>query len=106
MYETLESESHSEAFATSNTNGGTISNGELQNVQATYQLKGKNYLTWSQLIKTFLKGKGKISHLLGTGPKKIDLSYASWDDEDSLVMFWLWNSMIPERSVTQLCSFP
>ena len=41
--------------------------GELQNIQAAYRLDGSNYLKWSQLIRTVLKGRGKISHLLGTG---------------------------------------
>ena len=77
MSETLESRNSSEAFATNSANGETISSGELQNVQSTYELNGKNYLKWSQLIKTFLKGKGKINYLLGTGPKKGDPSYAS-----------------------------
>ena len=41
--------------------------GELQNIQAAYRLNGKNYLKWSQLVRTVLKGKWKISHLIGTG---------------------------------------
>lgn len=77
---------------------GVISGGELQNIQAAYKLNGKNYLKWSQLIQTFLKGKGKLSHLLSIGPKESDPIYASWDEEDSLVMSWFWNSMIPEIS--------
>jgi len=63
-------------------------------------LNGKNYLKWSQLIRTFLKGKGKLSHLLGTSPKEGDPAFATWDEEDSLVMSWLWNSMLPEISDT------
>ena len=53
------------------------SDGELQNLQAAYRLNGKNYLKWSQLIRTFLKGKGKLSHLLGTGPKEGDPLFAA-----------------------------
>ncbi|KAK8328589.1 hypothetical protein V6Z12_A11G261900 [Gossypium hirsutum] len=45
---------------------------ELQNIQAAYRLNGKNYLKWSQLVCTFLNGRGKLSHLLGTGPKEGD----------------------------------
>ena len=26
--------------------------------------------------------------------------FAAWDEEDSLVMSWLWNSMVPEISDT------
>jgi len=73
--------------------------GELPIVQATYMLNGKNYLKWSQLIKTFLKGKGKLSHLEGSGPQENDPMYGAWD-EDSLVISWLWNSMNPEISDT------
>ena len=39
---------------------------ELQNI---HRLNGQNYLKWSQLVCTYLKGKGKIRHLLGIGPK-------------------------------------
>ncbi|KAK2966236.1 hypothetical protein RJ640_008219 [Escallonia rubra] len=57
-------------------------------------------MKWSQLVRTFLKGKGKLSHLLGTGPKKGDPRFDAWDEEDSMVMSWLWNSMLPEISDT------
>ncbi|XP_059444961.1 uncharacterized protein LOC132176698 isoform X2 [Corylus avellana] len=77
--------------------------GELQNIQAAYRLDGKNYLKWSQLVRTVLKGKGKISHLMGTGPKPRDPRFEAWDEEDSMIMAWLWNSMIPEISDT--CMF-
>ncbi|KAG0455167.1 hypothetical protein HPP92_024459 [Vanilla planifolia] len=40
--------------------------GELQNVRASNRLNGKNYLKWSQFIRAYLKGKGRLSHLLGT----------------------------------------
>ncbi|KAI3470208.1 hypothetical protein Pfo_026871 [Paulownia fortunei] len=74
--------------------------GDLQNIQAAYRLNGTNYLKWSQLVRTFLKGKGKLSHLLGTGPKKGDPKFAAWDEEDSMVMSWLWNAMVFEISDT------
>ncbi|RVX08315.1 Retrovirus-related Pol polyprotein from transposon RE1 [Vitis vinifera] len=77
--------------------------GELQNIQAAYRLDGKNYLKWSQLVRTVLKGKGKISHLMGTGPKPGDPHFEAWDEEDSMIMAWLWNSMTPEISNT--CMF-
>ncbi|RVX16321.1 hypothetical protein CK203_014550 [Vitis vinifera] len=77
--------------------------GELQNIQATYRLDEKNYLKWSQLVRTVLKGKGKISHLMGIGPKPGDPRFEAWDEEDSMIMAWLWNSMTPEISDT--CMF-
>ena len=62
---------------------------ELQNIQAAYRLDGKNYLKWSQLVCTVLKGKGKISHFMGIGPKPRDPRFEVWDEEDSMIMAWL-----------------
>ena len=70
-------------------NNGGGSEGDLPSLQVADQLNGKNCLKWSQLICTFLKGKGKLSHLEGTGPKDGDLVFVAWDKEDSLVMSWL-----------------
>ncbi|KAI9194239.1 hypothetical protein LWI28_004330 [Acer negundo] len=47
----------------------------LPNVQPNYWLTEKNYLKWSQFVQTFLKGKGKLSHLLGIRPPKEDPKY-------------------------------
>ena len=77
--------------------------GELQNIHATYRLNGRNYLKWSQLVRIILKGKGKIGHIMGTGPGKKDPLFGVWDEEDSMIMAWLWNSMNPEISDT--CMF-
>lgn len=63
--------------------------GELQNVHSAYRLTGKNYLKWSQLIRTILKGKGKISHLTDAAPDENDAKFKSWDEEDSMIMAWL-----------------
>ena len=63
-------------------------------VEETYQL--------FQLVHTLLKGRGKQSHILGNGPKPGDPKFVAWDEEDSLIMVWLWNSMIPEISDTCL----
>lgn len=41
--------------------------------------------------------------MLGIGPSKEDPSFAAWDEQDSMVMSWLWNSMLPEISDT--CMF-
>ena len=45
---------------------------ELQNIQAAYRPDGKNYLKWSQLVRTMLKAKEKIRHLMGIWPKPKD----------------------------------
>ncbi|KAJ1427969.1 hypothetical protein SESBI_09362 [Sesbania bispinosa] len=76
---------------------------ELQNIHFAYRLTGKNYLKWSQLIRTILKGKGKGSHLTDNAPDEMDAKFKSWDEEDSMIMAWLWNSMVPEISDT--CMF-
>ncbi|RDX83661.1 hypothetical protein CR513_35397, partial [Mucuna pruriens] len=58
----------------------------------------RNYLQWAQYIRTTLKGCNKFSHIEGNGPPKDDPKFEAWDDEDSLIMTWLWNSMTPEIS--------
>lgn len=77
--------------------------GELQQLHSAYRLNGKNYLKWSQLVRTTFKGKGKLSHLTGPALNKDNPKFAAWDEEDSLLMAWLWNSMMPDISDT--CMF-
>ena len=60
-------------------------------------------MKWSQLVRTHLKGRGKLNYFLGTSPKKGDPKFDMWDKEDSMVMSWLWNSMSPLISDT--CMF-
>lgn len=103
MSETTEYSPASDAPATEITAAAAASTGDLQNIQPAYRFNGKNYLKWSQLVRTFLKGRGKLSHLLGTGPSQEDPRFAAWDEQDSMVMSWLWNSMLPEISDT--CMF-
>ena len=50
-----------------------------------------------------LKEKGKLSHLIGIGPWPEDPKFNQWAEEDSMIMSWLWNSMLPEISGT--CMF-
>ncbi|RVW76008.1 Retrovirus-related Pol polyprotein from transposon RE1 [Vitis vinifera] len=76
---------------------------ELHNIQAAYRLDGKKLSEMVQLVHTVLKGKGKINHLMSTVPKLGDPHFEAWDEEDSMIMAWLWNSMIPEISDT--CMF-
>ncbi|TXG53873.1 hypothetical protein EZV62_019129 [Acer yangbiense] len=66
------------------------------------RLNGRNYLVWSQPVKTFLKGKGKSSHLEGPIPEKNDPKFSEWDEKDSMIMSWLWNSMQPEIGGTYM----
>ena len=59
-------------------------------------------MNWSQLVSTFLKGRGKLTHLLGTGLSKEDPRFEAWDEQESMLMSWLWNSMLPEISDTYM----
>ncbi|RVW27203.1 hypothetical protein CK203_092574 [Vitis vinifera] len=70
-------------------------------IEDAYKLDGKNYLKWSQLVRTMLKEK--INHLMGTGPKSGDPRFEAWDEEDSMIMAWLWNSMTPK--IRDTCMF-
>ena len=69
----------------------------------SYRFNGKNFLKWSQVVRTYLKGKGKLSHLLGTGPARTDSGFAAWDEEDSMILSWLWDSMEP--TISDTCMF-
>ena len=55
---------------------------ELYNIQIAYKLNGKNYLKWSQVVCTFLKGKGKLSHLVRIWPRRGDPKFDAWDEQD------------------------
>ena len=50
------------------------------------------------MVRTKLKGKGKLSHLDGPKPSEEDPKFETWDEEESLIMSWLWDSMQPEIS--------
>jgi len=71
---------------------------ELPGMLLPYRLDGKNYLQWAQLVQTFLKGRGKLSHLTSLPPAETDPNFQVWDIEDSLIMSWLWNAMQPDVS--------
>ena len=58
-----------------------LATGELHNINNSYRMNGRNYLQWSQIVKTFLKGKGKLSHLDGTGPKFDHPKFGAWDED-------------------------
>ena len=70
----------------------------------TDKLNGSNCLEWSQLVRIFLKGRGKMGYLDGTikAPGKDDAKYNKWEEENFMIMSWLLNSMQPEISKTCL----
>ncbi|RDX65444.1 hypothetical protein CR513_55899, partial [Mucuna pruriens] len=74
----------------------TLGPNELPNLVSSYRLDGGNYLQWAQYIRTTLKGHKKLSHIEGKDPPRDDPKFEAWDDEDCLIMTWLWNSMTLE----------
>ncbi|RDX72448.1 hypothetical protein CR513_48070, partial [Mucuna pruriens] len=74
----------------------TLGPNKLPNLVSSYRLDSRNYLQWAQYIRTTLKGRKKLSHIEGNDPPRDDPKFEAWDDEDSLIMTWLWNSMTPE----------
>lgn len=60
-------------------------------------------LKWSQIVRTYLKGKGRLNYLLGTGPETNDPAFEAWDEEDSMIMSWLWDSLDP--TISDTCMF-
>ncbi|BAT76446.1 hypothetical protein VIGAN_01444800, partial [Vigna angularis var. angularis] len=47
-----------------------------------------------------LKGKGKANNLTEDSSTEEDPRFTKWDEEDSIIMAWLWNSMILEITDT------
>ncbi|XP_073224810.1 uncharacterized protein [Cicer arietinum] len=88
---------------TENETGNKKFQAELQNLSSIHKLNGKNYLKWSQIVRTFLKGKGMAEHLTDEPPKETDPKFKRWDKEDSIIMAWLWDAMTSEISDT--CMF-
>lgn len=65
----------------------------------THKLNGSNYLQWSQSVKMFITGRGKLGYLTGalTPPTDDDQAAAFlWETENAMIMAWLINSMEPE----------
>ena len=54
----------------------------------TIRLNGDNYLRWSQSVRMYIRGRGKIGYLTGEkkAPAPEDPTYATWDAENSMVM--------------------
>ena len=77
---------------------GGLPIGNLPEMHQSYRLDRQNYLQWTQLVKTFLKGREKLDHLTAPSPSASDPEFTAWDIKDSMIMLWLWNAMQPEVS--------
>ena len=71
----------------------------------TIRLNGDNFLRWSQSVRMYIRGRGKIGYITGETeePDLDDPTYATWDAENSMVMTWLVNFMIEEIGANYLC---
>lgn len=54
----------------------------------TIRLNGDNFLRWSQSVRMYIRGQGKIGYLTGDKkePAVDDPSHSIWDAENSMVM--------------------
>lgn len=79
---------------------------EPYSIQITnIRLNEANFLRWSQSVRMYIRGRGKIGYLTGEAkePVKTDPSYSVWDAENSMVMAWLVNAMNEEISTNYMC---
>ena len=80
--------------------------GNSHYVQITsFRPNGSNYLRWSQSIKMYIHGRGKLGYLIGEQPQPdiTDPQHAVWDAKNSMVMTWLVNSMEEDISSNYIC---
>ena len=61
------------------------------------KLNGENYSLWSQVVKTFVPGYGKLDYLMGKIPKLStnEASYDKWSMKNAIVKGWLIGAMKP-----------
>ena len=73
----------------------------------TIRLNGNNFLCWSQSVRMYIRGRGKIGYLTGDtkAPDLKDTTYTTWDAENSMVMAWLVNAM-DEAIASNYMSYP
>ena len=71
----------------------------------TIRLNGDNFLRWSQAVRMYIRGRGKMGYLTGEtkAPICTDPAYATWDVKNSMVMTWLVNSMEEDISSNYMC---
>ncbi|KAK9208427.1 hypothetical protein WN944_000781 [Citrus x changshan-huyou] len=55
----------------------------------THKLNSQNFLQWSQFVKLYVKGKGKMGYLDGSIdiPEADDLSYKILNEQNSMYLF-------------------
>lgn len=68
------------------------------------KLDGTNYFSWSQFVKLYITGKGKMGYLTGKTPEPAaaDSNFTTWVFENAKIMSWLLNSMTQDISASYL----
>ena len=68
-------------------------------------MNGENFLRWSQFVRMYIRGRGKIGYLIRhtKEPAANDANYPAWDAKNSMVMTWLVNSMEKDISWNYMC---
>ena len=61
----------------------------------SHKLHGTNFRRWAQSVKFFIRGREKMGWLDGSkkAPTAGDLGSEAWQDDNSMVLAWLINSM-------------
>ncbi|RVX02883.1 hypothetical protein CK203_023151 [Vitis vinifera] len=69
-----------------------------------HKINGQNFLRWSQFVKLYIRGKGKIGYLTGSTmtPLEDDPKFQMWDSENFMIISWLINSMESEIGQTYM----
>ena len=100
------SDQSSETTVTSKRLEPKISHSESHSVQiTTIRLNEGNFQRWSQSVRMYIKGRGKIGYLTGDvkAPEISYPSYGVWDAENSMIMAWLVNSMNEDIGANYMC---
>ena len=82
------------------------SNSHSHSIQiTTIRLNENNFLIWSQFVRMYIRGRGKLGYLTDDikEPAKTNSNYAIWDAENSMIMAWLVNSIEEEISSNYMC---
>ncbi|KAA8545242.1 hypothetical protein F0562_020026 [Nyssa sinensis] len=60
-----------------------------------HKLDGMNYLAWSEFVRLYITGKGKLGYLTGNKPQPeaTDPTFTNWVEENAMLMTWFLQTM-------------
>lgn len=69
---------------------GTMEHDNISMHLTRNKFDATNYEAWSQFVKLYFTGKGKLGYLTGERiqPDEKDPSYSTWEEENAMVMSW------------------